>query len=74
MLNNSPKPIITAVRAIILHTFGVQVAPVTVKPCTDFPINAPKLGGHASYSLNSLNGGYIGDYMWDYYGGYSGGY
>ena len=25
MQNNSPKPIITATKAIILHTFGVQV-------------------------------------------------
>ena len=25
MLNNSPKPIIITIRAIILHTFGVQV-------------------------------------------------
>ena len=25
MQNNSPKPIITAIRAIVLHTFGVQV-------------------------------------------------
>ena len=25
MQNNSPKPIITAIKAIILHTFGVQV-------------------------------------------------
>ena len=24
-VNNSPKPIITAIKAIILHTFGVQV-------------------------------------------------
>ena len=24
MQNNSPKPIITAIKAIILHTFGVQ--------------------------------------------------
>ena len=25
MQNNSPKPIITAIKAMILHTFGVQV-------------------------------------------------
>ena len=25
MLNNSPKPLIIAIKAIILHTFGVQV-------------------------------------------------
>ena len=25
MYNHSPKPIITAIKAIILHTFGVQV-------------------------------------------------
>ena len=25
MQNNSPEPIITAIKAIILHTFGVQV-------------------------------------------------
>ena len=27
-----------------------------------------------SYSLNSLNGGYIGGYIGDYYRAYSGGY
>ena len=27
MLDNSPKPIITALQAMILHTFGVQVVP-----------------------------------------------
>ena len=26
--------------------------------------------GNVSHSLNSLNGGYIGDYMGDYYTGY----
>ena len=29
---------------------------------------------HASYSLNSLKLGYIGDYLGDYYRAYEGGY
>ena len=32
MLNYSHKTIITAIKAIILHTFGVQVSPKAPKP------------------------------------------
>ena len=31
MQNDSPKPRITAIRAIILHTFGVWVGPVELR-------------------------------------------
>ena len=69
MENNSPKPKTTAIKAIILHTFGVQVgfrvqgAPDTLKNEDPGALKSLVSGAgpktpcsYMSYSLNSLKG------------------
>ena len=46
--NNSPKPMITAIKAIILHTFGVQV------------LYTPEIENHMERSMeNDMESGFV---------------